>query len=90
MPDIDEQDEIIQDLKTPTEDQIRAEAVVSKFRETGLKLLNDKKMFDNFITGFKKINMRNPLPKEIQTNLKSKIEISTINKFIEEIYLCLL
>lgn len=84
LPQIEEQDEIIHELKTPTEDQIRAEAVVAKFRETGLKLINDKKIFDNFITDFQKINMRKPLPKEIQTNLKSKIEISTINRFIEE------
>ena len=84
LPQIEEQDEIIQDLKTPTEDQIRAEAVVAKFREASLKLINDKKIYDNFITDFKKINMRNPLPKEIQTNLKSKIEPVIINKFIEE------
>ena len=84
LPHVEEQDEIIHDLKTPTEDQVRAEAVVAKFRETGIKLINDKKMYDNFITDFKKINMRNPLPKEIQTNLKSKIELNTINKFIQE------
>lgn len=84
LPNIEEQDDIIQELKTPTEDQIRAEAVVAKFRETSLKLINDKKIFDNFLADFQKINMRRPLPKEIITNLKSKIDASTLDKFIED------
>jgi hypothetical protein len=85
FPNIEEQDEMILELKTPTEDQMRAESVISKFRETGIKLMQDKKLFDTFIVDFKKINMRNPTTKEIQTNLKSKIDLETLDKFIKEV-----
>ena len=84
LPNIEEQDEMIHDLKTPTEDQLRAEAIVAKFRETSQKLINDKKIFDNFIIDFQKINMRKPLPKEITTNLRNKIDINTLSNFLEE------
>ena len=82
LPSSDEQDDLINELKTPSEEQIRAESVIAKFRDTSNKILGEKKVFDKFISEFEQINMRKPTRNEIITNLKSKIDVNTINKFL--------
>ena len=84
LPNIEEQDACIQELKTPTIDQLQTEEVINKFRESGAKVINDKKKFDTFIENFKSINTRKPSHKEIINNLKSKMEMTTLEHFLEE------
>ena len=49
------QDDMINELKTPSEEQIRAESVIAKFRDTTNKILLEKTMFDKFIKEFDRI-----------------------------------
>ena len=45
---------------------------------------NNKKIFKDFIVLFISLNNREPMDSEIIDNLKDKIDINTINKFIED------
>lgn len=64
---------------TKTDEDI-ANSVIVKMRE---KSAHDKKVFDDFIEEFEKVNSRKPVDAEIISNLKDKIPEATIKKFLQ-------
>ena len=68
--------------KTPDIDRVRAEMAVAKFRETNLKAMRDRKILEDFMIDFQKVNNRRPVDTEIITNLKEKVDAEILKKII--------
>jgi hypothetical protein len=74
-------DEIINVEPAPQDpDRERAEAMVARFRQQNLKSLQDRKILENFMVDFKKINNRNPGEDEVINNLKNKVDVDILRK----------
>jgi hypothetical protein len=74
---------IVEQPKEADPYKLRAEAVVARFRENNIKNIRAKKILDDFIVDFEKINNRKPGDVEVISNLKEKVDAEILRKLMD-------